>query len=430
MSLFKDLFKLRKSPVVQSVGIYTFANFFSKGVSFLLVFIYTNPKFINPSENGLLNLLSNSILFVMTFVSLGTLQSTSTDFFKLDKKEFKDFFTTGLVMPGIITVVATAILFLFRGYLQRTYDFPYYFAFIIPLIAIFTFCYEQLISLIRNKNQTGLFLKVSLSKTFLELGISVILVVFFAWRWKGRLAGITTTYIITTIFAFYYFYKSGYLFGSIKKKYLYAELVYAIPIIIMQTSVFVINSSDKFFLSSYTNDHNETVGIYGTACVFASVINVLCTAYIQYLFPKIYATLSAPTIDYNSLKRNFYYYLLVMTVGSAAILAFTPFLYHYCINHKYLPGLQYIFLLGLGNFLWGIIYYFYSFLLFYKQKRKILLLSVFTIIISLATNYFFISRWGAWGAAVATTVAYFIALIVTLIAVRKYLAQIFFNKPI
>lgn len=430
MTFFTNLFKLRKNPVAQSVGIYTFANFFSKGVSFLLVFIYTNPKFINPSENGLLNLLSNSILFVMTFVSLGTLQSTSTDFFKMDKKEFKDFFTTGLVMPCIITVLSAIVLFLFRGYLQRTYEFPVYFVLLIPFIAIFTFCYEQLISLIRNRNQTGLFLKVSLSKTFLELGISVILVVFFAWRWKGRVAGITATYIITTAYAFYYFYKNGYLFGSIKKKYLSAELVYAIPIIIMQTSVFVINSSDKFFLSNYTNDHNETVGIYGTACVFASVINVLCTAYIQYLFPKIYATLSSSTIDYSSIKRNFYYYLLVMTVGSALILACTPFLYHYCINHKYLPGLQYIFLLGLGNFLWGIIYYFYSFLLFYKQKRKILMLSVFTIVISLITNYFFISRWGAFGAATATTIAYFIALCVTLIAVRKYLAQIFSSKPI
>jgi O-antigen/teichoic acid export membrane protein len=427
MPSFTNLVKLRKNPVVQSIGIYTFTNFFGKGVSFLLLFIYTNPKFITPSENGLLSLLSNSVIFLMPFVSMGILQSTSTDFFKLDKKEFKDFFTTGFLMPLIISLLAFIVLFIFREYLKQTYGFPYKFVFIIPFITFFTFCYEQLINLIRNNGEPLRFMKVNLSKTFLELTLSIILVVFFAWRWKGRVVGIMTAYTVFGIYAFYYFARKGYLIGLIKKKYIYSELIYAVPIIAMQACVFTMSSSDKFFISNFTHDHNKTVGIYGVACLFASVINILCVAYLQYLFPKIYTTLSSDTIDYGSIKKHFIAYFIVMVSGSIIIMALTPVLYCF-INQQYHPALKYVYFLGCGYFLWAITYYFYSFLLFYKQKKKILLLSLVSIATSLACNYFFIGRWNAEGAAISVFISYFISLIITLIAVRTYIKKIFFNK--
>ncbi|MEO7045637.1 MAG: hypothetical protein ABI091_10060, partial [Ferruginibacter sp.] len=104
MSFIRKL-NIRNSTIIKSIGIYTFTNFFSKAVSFLLLFIYTNPKYINPSENGLLSLMSNSIVFVMPFIALGALHSVSTDFFKLDKKDFKNFFTTSFIMPIIVTIL-------------------------------------------------------------------------------------------------------------------------------------------------------------------------------------------------------------------------------------------------------------------------------------------------------------------------------------
>ena len=60
--------------------------------------------------------------------------------------------------------------------------------------------------------------------------------------------------------------------------------------------------SDKFFLSHFTNDQNATVGIYSIACVFASIINVLAMALIQYLFPKIYKMLSTGEAGSDRLK--------------------------------------------------------------------------------------------------------------------------------
>ena len=427
MPNIKNLISLRKNPVVRSIGIYTFTNFFSKGASFLLLFIFTNPVYILPSENGLLSLFSTGMLFLIPFVSLGIIHSTSTDFFKLDKKEFSSFFTTGFIMPIAVTLVSIVVLFLFRNQLQKAYGFPYMFAWLIPLITFFTFCNEQLLSLIRNNNEPMVYFKANVSKTILDIGVSILLVVAFAWRWQGRVTGVLVSYLLLFVFAVYYFKKRGYLFGAVKKEHIISELIYAVPIIVMQVSIFCMSSSDKFFLSAFTHDNNETVGVYSVASIFGSVIIVFCTALLQYIFPKIYLELSAVETNYVSIRKHFMFYLAAIAGGSLLIVIFTPLLYHYFINVKYHPALRYIYILCAGYFLWSITYFFYSFLLYHKKKRKILGLSFLGMVASLGCNYFFISNWQDYGAALATLAGYFIVLILTLIFTKEYWIKFLFH---
>lgn len=428
MSKSNNFINLRKNPIVNSIGIYTFSNFFAKGASFLLFFVFTNPLYILPSENGLLSLFSTSMLFLMPFLSMGIIHSTATDFFKLDKEDFRTFFTTGFVMPVMVMLISFIVLFFSKDFLLRTYGFPFMFVWLIPVITFLTFCNEQLLGLARNNNETSVFLKANILKTVLELGLSFLLVVVFSWRWQGRIAGILIAYVAVGAYALYYFIKKGYFFGKIKKKYIIGELIYAVPIIAMQASIFAMTASDKFFLSNFTNDQNETVGIYSIAGVFASIINVFHMALIQYVFPKIFLVLASPETDNGSIRKNFLFYAAAMALATVLIILLIPVLYHYFIHVKYHTALKYIYLLCISNFLWALTYYFYSFMLYHKQKKKLLLLSFISIAISITCNYFLIKNWGDTGAAMATVTCYFLVLILTLIFTKDFWQKFIFYK--
>ncbi len=418
---------LLSSAGFRSLGIYTFSNFFSKGVSFLLLFVYTNPKYITPSENGLLNLFSTSLLFLMPFLSMGIVFSTSTDFFKLDKKEFKDFFTSTFIMPVMVMLLSIAGLYMFRDALKENYGFPVSFVWIIPAVTFFTFCHEQVLAIARSKGEPMVHLKTNIAKTVIELGLSFILVVFFAWHWEGRIAGILVAYIFITLYAFYYFFSRGYLFGNIRLQYLKAELIYAVPIIAMQVSLFCMNASDKFFLSHFTNDQNSSVGIYGIACLFASIIFLISNAMIQYFFPRIYAILAETSVDYSKIKKLYTYYAGLMVAGTMAVFIFIYIVYTYFLNEKYTGALSYIYYICTGYLIWCLTYFFYSILLYNKQKKKLLLMSFGNMIISLICNYIFISRWGAYGGAVATLIIYATVFIFTLFMTMGSLKKIFIS---
>jgi O-antigen/teichoic acid export membrane protein len=407
-------------PSLRSVGMYTFTNFFSKGASFLLLFVFTNPLYITPAENGLLSLFSNSLLFLMPFLSMGIVHSVSADYFKLNTTDFRDFFSTSFLLPVMIMGAAMLAMGLGHHWLNRTYGFPWYFSILIPLITFFIFCNEQLLSMARNRQEPQVYLKANVSKTIIELGLSVVLVVFFAWRWQGRVAGILAAYSLLGVYAFYYFRQHGYLFGRIRQQYLKSELLYALPIIALQACIFTQTASDKFFLSAYTNDNNTTVGIYSIACIFASVLNVLSTGLQQYIFPGIYQAISTNSMDAAYFKKQWLLYAGILTAALLIWLVLVPFIFSNFINVKYKPALRYSYLLGIGVYCWAMAYFFYSFLLYHKEKRKLLLLSLSGIAVSLLCNAWLIPRWLDAGAAWASVISYGSILLGTLLITQAY----------
>ena len=413
MNIAQQITVFVKKPALKSAGIYTFSNFFSKSIGFFLLFVYSNPVYLNVDENGLLSLLASSTAIFIPFLSLGIVHSTSVEFFKLDKKDFKDFFTTGFVMPAIVLFLGTGILYYFRTDLATTYHFPTSFVFIIPVIAFFTFCNEMFVTLIRNNDEPVLYLKVSMLRLAVEASLSLLLVVSFALRWKGRVTGMLAAAVVSVFIAFSYFKKKGYLFGKIKTKYLKEDLLYAVPIIVFQGASFCLFSSDKFFLSFFEN--NQAVGIYGYACTFSMILTIGCTAVLSYILPKIYKLLSEKTVNYKQIRTYFIYYCVFSFSVLLIIIGFTPFLYKHFINERYYSGLSYLYLVVIGYFFWNINYFFYSFLLYKKQKRKIITLSFISITISLVSNYFFIKNWHAQGAALSVCISFFLVLLVTLL---------------
>ncbi len=426
MTAISKLFKHSRNPVAKSLGMYTVTNFLGKGVAFLLLPFFTHV--LSKSDMGVLSLFSSAVIFLVPFVSMGVLQSINADFFKLDKAAFKNAFTSSLILPVTVFLIALLLFSLFSAPLQERYHLPASFSWIIPVVAFLSFLFEHFINMIRNNNLTRRFMVVVLGRLFVEVALAVLLILAFRWGWEGRVTGIITSYVIIAVFAFYFFISKDYLFGQVSKRVIREELIYSVPIIVMQFSVFCMNSSDSFFLSHFTGgkDNNAEVGVYSIACIFASIILTLCSALLQYITPKIYSLLSAPVINYASIRRNFLLYAGIMTGGWLLLLLFIPLAYHIFIPESYFGGLKYYYLLCTGYFFWTISYFFYSTaLLYHKSKKLILLLSLCSIIISLSNNYIFISKWGSMGAAIADCCSYFIILLITLFFTRKQMGFVF-----
>jgi O-antigen/teichoic acid export membrane protein len=312
--------------------------------------------------------------------------------------------------------------------LQANYDFPIEFIFLIPLVTFLTYINEQLIVLLRSSQELKKYVITGIVRIVLEFGLSVVLVVFVAMHWKGRLTGILAANLVLGLYAFYYFREKGYLSGTFNPKYVKSELLYAIPVAAMQLSIFALSSSDKFILAKLA-DSNEVVGIYSVACIFASVITIFSSAYLSYLFPSIYKILSERPVNTHFIKRSFFQFLMVMVGVTLLLMVSVPFIYRNFINERYHSAIHYYYFIILGYFTWGITFFFYSFLLYHKHKRKILLLSFLSIASTLTCTYFMTKAYGPQGSAMAMFFNSTIMLIMTLVMVRKHIHKVFFEKP-
>ena len=424
--IYKNTISLVKGSGFRAAGIYTFSNFFSKGLSFLLIPIFTNPRFLTPEDNGLISLFGKAIIFLIPFINLGVLQSASVDFFKLNKKSFKDLCTTGMVMSFIMSFLAFGIFYLFSHYFITKFSFPLVFMWAIPLAAFMTFCYEMIVIIIRNRDNPVQYMKVNMTRISLELGLAVVLIVLFSFGWLGRVSGLLIALSFVTVYAFYFLIKNDYLFGKIRKEIIYSELKFSGPIITMQLSMFCLFSSDSFLLSAITKN-NADVGIYGIACIFGSIIITLGSALIQYMAPKINKELSLKNPDFTVIKKLSKSYLIVMITGLLILLIIVPLVYRLVIDPLYWEGEQYFYFLCSGYFFWTISAFLYTFLLFHKKKSKLFLLASLSILISLAGNYYFIKSMGASGASISVCLSYFLVMILAFAFTRKYWRPIFFS---
>jgi O-antigen/teichoic acid export membrane protein len=425
MASVNGILKFGKSAEMRSVAIYTMSNFASKGISFLLLFYFAHA--LTETDFGLLNLFSNGILFLMPFVSMGILQSVNTEYFKKDKKEFSHFFSTTLVMPMAVSIIAMGIFFLFRQQLQQRYSFPAVFVVMIPLITLFNFLNEHLINMVRNSGDPMKYLFINIGRLLAEITLAVFFVGAMELGWMGRVTGIFVSYLMVAVYAFFYFKEQGFITNSFSKKYLYAELLYSIPIIVMQVGVFCMGSSAGYFIEYFTHDVAQ-VGVFSIAATFGSVIIVLCTAMLQYSYPKVYSLLSEPRINYAALRWQFLFYAGIMLLGTGVVVIATPVAYNLLLKQSYHAGLSYYFYICLGYFFWSISYFLYAFMLYKKEKRKLLHASLLSVLISVSAHFVCIKQWGAYGAAVSMCIVYFIVLLITIFFVRQPLTQIFSNN--
>lgn len=405
----------------KSVSIYAVSNFLTKAVSFASLPLFT--YLLEKKDFGVISIFSSSMGFLMPFISLSILFSTGTDFFKMPKNEFASFMRSTALMPVVMSVIAGIVFYVFFPFFKTKAGFLYSFIFLVPIVTYCNFLYEQLQLLIRNNKQPTLYLLVNVSKIIIDLGIAFLLIGVFHWNWLGRVTGIVFSFIVAAIVAGFYFSKNGYFKGVFDYSIIKNELRYSFPSLVMQFSIIFLNISDRFFINFYLGP--ERTGVYSIAATFASVIFIFDSALAQYIFPKLFSSF-AENKDIRFIKSTFLKYLFIMISAVIVLTMFTFLCFRFILKPTYYSGFHYYLVLVIAYLIWAIAYFFYSIMLYHKERRKMFLQAIASILICAILINYFSKYWSETGATIAVLLSYSFALVLTLILNFKRVKHIFF----
>jgi len=403
MSIADKLKILVNNPVYKSVGKYVFTNFFSKGVSFLLIPLFTNPKYLTPADNGVLSLFTSNMILIAPFITLGMIQSATADFFKKEHDDFAVSFTSNFIIAVIMTLLAMTGLYIFKEALWEKFELPPSFIFIIPVLSFLVFCSDQLFALVRNRNEVNRYALMGVSKSLIEYSLSVVLVVFFFTGWVGRIWGIAVSLISINLLGIWYYMRNGYFKFSFQKHQVWDELKFGVPIFVFQLCVFMLGATNKLFLAIFNVDKHE-LGIYAIACILGTMVGTMAQSILLYVQPQLYKSISSGEATFASAKRIFFNYIKMLTFLSVLCIGVAVFAYYYLINKIYLPGMKYFFVVALQTFIWALNYFVFLFLLYHKEKRKILKVALISIVCSIAINIFMVKHFLIWGDALSSLI--------------------------
>jgi O-antigen/teichoic acid export membrane protein len=404
-----------QSETFKSIGIYTIAGFLNKGIAFLFLPLLT--AYLQPSDYGIVTLFSNAIALITPFISLSVITSVSTDYFKYDKASFRTYFSSVLLLPVLSTVIVSIFLLIIGNRMAAYLEVPVQYLYALPVLALAGFFFELLLTLLRNRNKPVFFAFLTVTKTIFEIAGSALLIIVVSMGWRGRVLGWLITGVLLILYALYYFNKNEYLTKKVDPRYLPGELKYSIPIIVNQFAIFIIMSSDKFFIAKYLN--TEEVGIYGVAGQFAFIAFAVSASMIMFFNPYLYKALSEKDEKKKKeISRRIVKFVTLMFFICIVIALITPLLYQFFINGKYHRGMPYVKWILLAYFFWFVYWLLLGFLYFYKLKKTILIISALSITLAVVLNYLLIPKYGTIGAIYSLNISCFAAMAILALVLR------------
>lgn len=402
--------------LVKQVYIYFGSYFFNAAVSFLTVSLLT--KYLTPLDYGIINLYSSFLALLMPFISGGTLYPLSVEYFKKSNESYSNYFYNAQVIPVIslfILSVASAIAVQPLAVFLKVSPLWIY---LLPVTTWFIYINETSMMMARNRNQPWLFAGFSTGKSLMEMIITIGLVIALSWGWQGRLASAALVPLLLLFVSVFFFYRWKLISNKVHWKTVQAIFWLSIPFIFERLSIFVLASSDKYFINKFDLRGTEEVGLYGLAGQLASIVFLvimsLNNAYHPYLFKKL-----AEGHQLVIHKSTGWYIAACAIVAAGLFIAF-PLIFKFFIGIKFQNAISYTYILTGGYFMWGIYNAFLGYLIYLTKNRQILYISVAGMCLSLSLNAFMVPSYGAKGAAITSVITYSAMALICYLYVRKY----------
>jgi len=409
--MFKEIVKVFGETVV-----YGFAGIASTLASLLLVPIYT--RVLNPADYGVVTILTtiSNIVGVVAVAGIGW--ALFWAYFKAKKRERKSVVGTALVFQTIFPLAITLVVFALSHSLSSFLFRSDRYANLITLSAVIMFFNAGIgipLALLRANSRPTKYVVVNLIKIVSTVVLAFALVAGFNMGVEGaiwaNLLGCALGYLAGLVFTF------GDLSLSFSVRWLKEMLSFGAPLIPAGLAMWVLNSSDRYFLNAFVG--TSEVGLYNVGykvgMLVSLVVGAITLAYPRFMF-FVYNEKPNPQDYYR--RANTYFFLItfwfalsISIFAKEAIGILTGPLFHDAYPVVPLIAFSYVASGLYQNFGTGA-----------TVVKKTYLSTVAAAIAGVANlvmNYLLIKSFGMMGAAISTLVSFILLAFIQLYFSQK-----------
>lgn len=252
--------------------IYGLSGYISKSISLLLLPLYT--AVLTTADYGILDLLG-TIVIVSTFLILsGT--DTSVGYYYFRKEHFEErpqIIISSMYVRLIFSTAAFLMIFFGAQFISQLLfgkDLSL-FVIITGMTIVFQALHSFLFNLLRLEFRIWLYTILSSINILLSILLTIYFVLIEGKGVYGALIAQAISYGVIFVFTLFYVFKRygfGFSYVWIKK-----ILAYGFPLIGTGVAVWVLNSTDRYFLAHYAD--LSAVGIYAVGAKLANIVGIV-----------------------------------------------------------------------------------------------------------------------------------------------------------
>ncbi len=402
------------SSAIRTLGrhtaIYSFGTMLSKLTSFILLPIYT--RYLTPADYGVLELTSMTLDFLGIVLGVNVANSVYRFYAEANSKRDQDLVMSTAAIGKIISAVLLAIGGLLlspwlSAVITPERGSPTYFR-LFFLISIMQSAEIIPFLMCRALHRSVLVVTINLARLIGLIAFNIFFVVHMGMGVKGILL---SNLIVSTIVAAgmlrFMFRSTGYRFSFDLLREMWR---FSFPIAFVSLGNFFLVFSDRYFLNHYVGP--AAVGLYALAYRFGFVMSAFVAApFMQIWGPERFQIAKRPNAG-AIFRRVFLYFNIGLGCTSLLIAMFVRDVLKVMAAPNFWGAYAVVPLILIAQ----VLQHWSSFnnlgLLLVKKTKKLAWGSAIAIPSVLVLNYLLIPRYGIWGAAAATIIAYVLRFVV------------------
>jgi len=375
-------------------------------------------RYLTPSDYGIVATFNVLLAVVVVFVGLSMHGAINVNYFKLEKEELRKYIGNVFIILFTNFIIIFIVVFFLKYYLSISTKFPEKWIPIVVIIALCQSIFAVNLGLWQVEQKSFPYGLFQISRTILNVVLSLIFVVALVWGWQGRILGVIITSIVYGIISIFVIYKREYMKFSFNKKYIKDVLFFGIPLIPHALGGWIITGIDRIFINSMVGI--DATGIYTVGYQVGMIIGLLAHSFNLAWSPFLYEKLKENNYSTKIKIVKFTYLYDIGIVFLALALSFiAPYFLKFFVSKNFYFAYKYVLWIALGYAFQGMYFMVVNYI-FYVKKTYILAWVTFSSAgVNIVLNYFFIKANGAIGAAQATTITFFAQFIMVWILSEK-----------
>lgn len=400
--------RLGQSKLLRGFSIYFGTSILNRALPFFLLPVLT--RYLSPTEYGLLALYQAMIAFVVPFVGMLMQNNITRNFFRQSHE-----YLARLIFNLLLILLTTSTVFLlivstyilFGGEL---FSIPERWIYVLPLLAMMNTSNEFNLTIFRNQQRPFTFGIYEVSKTTLDLAVTLVLVVVYLQGWEGRASGILVASVALGLVGLIRLWKDNLLLFKVDTSQIREILSISLPLIPHAIGSAVITLSDRLFIERMVG--TDAVGIYTIGYQFGMIMTLFVIAFNRSWSPWLYQQLANVTESKKSriVKATYTYAALVLVLATG--ITFVSYLLVPLMTTKPFYGASsFVGWVAFGYAFHGMYTMVFPYLVHIGKTSFLGFITFFAAGINLAANYILIRLNGTVGAAQATLLSYVLMFI-------------------
>lgn len=399
LSIGKETKLLARHSVVYGIG-----NISNRAAAFLLLPIYT--QYLTPNDYGVKELVGLSTEVIAILLSTAISSAVYRFYYEQDgPTERNEVLSSALVGVGVIGLVAIAILSGFTTtmarYILDDADLNYFF-----MISFCSMWFQSLNEIgnnyLRLERRSVRYVVLSSSKLLLAISLNIYFVVF---RGMGVLGVLVSTLIasvaLSSVLVIPVLRKVG-LRVSLPK--LRAMLRFGLPLIPSQLGAFVVHLSGRFFIKGYCSIADA--GLYSLGYRFGTLpSNFISSPFNQVWLPRRFELYKREGSE-ELFGRIFTYFLCFLVPAGLAVSVLTEDLLRIMAAPTFWSAWRIVPIIALADVIFSLHYHLNMGILIEKKTRYLAYVNLSNGALVILLNLLLIPRYGIYGAAVTTLIAF------------------------